>query len=86
MTGLVTLVSRMLPALITGAGERVQRRFLKFFAAKIRNPHTRRAYVRAAGEFLEWCAAAGVVSVTDVAPLDVAAWIEVGILPIPSKR
>jgi hypothetical protein len=27
-------------------------RFLEFFAANIRNPHTRRAYYRAAGEFL----------------------------------
>jgi len=27
-------------------------RFLEFFAANIRNPHTRRAYSRAADEFL----------------------------------
>jgi hypothetical protein len=30
-------------------------RFLEFFAANIRNPHTRRAYARAVVEFLAWC-------------------------------
>ena len=29
--------------------------FLEFFAANIRNPHTRRAYGRAVAEFLAWC-------------------------------
>jgi hypothetical protein len=32
--------------LITVAGERALRRFLEFFAANIRNLHTRRAYER----------------------------------------
>ncbi|NCA72539.1 MAG: integrase, partial [Sphingobacteriia bacterium] len=64
------------PALIAAAGERAQFRFLEFFAAAIRNPHTRRAYVRAVAEFLDWCASVGVVSITDVQPLHVATWIE----------
>ena len=64
------------PALIAAAGDRAQLRFLEFFASNIRNPHTRRAYVRAATEFLDWCAAAGVTSIIDVEPLHVAAWIE----------
>ena len=33
-------------------------RFLEFYAANIRNPHTWRAYYRAADEFLSWCASA----------------------------
>jgi hypothetical protein len=45
-----------LPALVAAAGERAGMRFLEFFAANIRNPHTRRAYARAADEFLAWCA------------------------------
>jgi hypothetical protein len=49
-----------LPALVAGAGDRASMRFLEFFAANIRNPHTRRAYARAAGEFLAWCEDAGV--------------------------
>jgi site-specific recombinase XerC len=65
-----------LPALVASAGERAGIRFLEFFASAIRNPHTRRAYARAAGEFLAWCAGAGVTSITAVQPLHVAAWIE----------
>jgi hypothetical protein len=42
----------VVPALIAVAGERASRRFLEFFAANIRNPHTRRAYGRAVAEFL----------------------------------
>jgi hypothetical protein len=40
------------PALVTAAGERASMRFLEFFAVNIPNPHTRRAYARAAEEFL----------------------------------
>lgn len=49
------LVSIGSPALVAAAGERASMRFLDFFAANIRNPHTRRAYPRAAEEFLGWC-------------------------------
>jgi site-specific recombinase XerC len=65
-----------MPALVVSAGERAGVRFLEFFASAIRNPHTRRAYARAAGDFLAWCAQAGVPSITAVQPLHVAAWIE----------
>src|SRR5271157_4551616 len=65
-----------LPAIIAAAGERASLRFLEFFAANIRNPHTRRAYSRAVAEFLAWCDDQGVSSVAAVQPLHVAAWIE----------
>ena len=65
-----------LPAMIASADDRAQRRFLEFFAVTIRNPHTRRAYARAAGEFLAWCDARRVASISEVQPLHVAAWIE----------
>ena len=52
--------------LIAVAGERAGMRFLEFFAANIRNPHTRRAYARAAEEFLIWCASGGVPSLDAV--------------------
>ncbi|MGE8450145.1 MAG: tyrosine-type recombinase/integrase [Pseudomonadales bacterium] len=58
------------------AGERAGVRILEFFASATRNPHTRRAYARAAGEFLTWCASAGVPSITAGQPLHVAGWIE----------
>ena len=65
-----------LPALVTSAGDRAGIRFLEFFASAIRNPHTRRAYAHAVGEFLAWCASAGVPSIAAVQPLHVATWIE----------
>lgn len=65
------------PALVAAAGERAGLRFLEFFAACIRNPHTRRAYARAATDFLTWCEAeAGITSLAAVQPLHVATWIE----------
>ena len=64
------------PTAIAAAGERASLRFLEFFAAGIRNAHTQRAYGRAVADFLAWCDDAGVLSVTAVQPLHVAAWIE----------
>ncbi|AMM18656.1 integrase (plasmid) [Burkholderia sp. PAMC 28687] len=65
-----------MPTLVVQAGERAGIRFLEFFAANIRNPNTRRAYAHAVGNFIAWCAQAGVTSITAVQPLHVAAWIE----------
>ena len=47
MNELVPITSATLPALVAAAGKRASVRFLEFFAANIRNPHTRRAYARA---------------------------------------
>src|SRR5580692_4844430 len=77
MNQLVSIpASTTLPALVAAAGERAGMRFLEFFAANIRNPHTRRTYARAADEFLAWCAVAGVSSIGAVQPVHVATWIE----------
>ncbi|MBM0210503.1 putative Integrase/recombinase XerD [Pseudomonas syringae pv. maculicola] len=65
-----------LPTLVSQAGDRVGIRFLEFFTANIRNPNTRRAYARAANEFLTWCADIGVPDLATVAPLHVSTWIE----------
>jgi site-specific recombinase XerC len=64
------------PALVAAAGDGASVRFLEFFAANIRNAHTRRAYSRAVAEFLAWCENRGVPSLAHVAPLHVATWIE----------
>jgi site-specific recombinase XerD len=68
--------AHIVPALIAASGAKASTRFLEFFAANIRNPHTRRAYGRAVAEFLAWCDDQGVRSVAAVQPLHVAAWIE----------
>jgi len=70
------LASPTLPAVVEATGDRARLRFLEFFASAIRNPHTRRAYFRAAVAFLDWCAAAGVPSLIAVQSLHVATWIE----------
>jgi site-specific recombinase XerD len=51
------------PAIVAADGAKAGLRFLQFFAANIRYPHTRRAYGRA-------------VTIAAVQPLHVAAWIE----------
>jgi site-specific recombinase XerD len=64
------------PALIAASGPRASYRFLEFFTANIRNPHTRRAYARAATEFFDWLAAKGVTQLAGIGSLHVAAYIE----------
>lgn len=76
MNQLVAITAKHTPALIAAAGERASLRFLEFFAANIRNPHTRRAYARAVSDFLAWCNDNRVASITDVRPLHVATWVE----------
>jgi N-acetylglutamate synthase-like GNAT family acetyltransferase len=50
-------------------------RLLKFFAANIRNPNTRGAYVRAVREFFRWTAARG-ISLTAIRPIHIANYME----------
>jgi site-specific recombinase XerD len=76
MSDVVLAVSSRLPALVAAAGESAGVRFLEFFAASIRNAHTRRAYAHAIGDFLAWCDARGVPVITAVQPLHVAAYVE----------
>jgi site-specific recombinase XerC len=49
----------ILPSSITTAGDRASYRFLEFFTARIRNPHTRRSYGRGGGDFCAWLEARG---------------------------
>jgi site-specific recombinase XerD len=68
--------SQQTPAIIAAGGARAQTRFWEFFAANIRNKHTRRAYAQAVREFLGFCESVGVASIVDVQPLHVAAYVE----------
>lgn len=75
-TAISAQTGHAMPTLITSADERTQTRFVEFFTATLRNPNTRRAYVRATGQFLAWCESHGIGSFTAVQPLHVAAYIE----------
>ena len=51
-------------------------RVLEFFTANIRNPNTRKAYAKAAGDFAAWCDRSGLTHLRNVQPVHVAAYIE----------
>ena len=69
-------IAANVPALVRSVGERASYRFFEFFTANIRNPHTRRAYARAAVEFFDWLEARGVTHISAVESVHVAAYIE----------
>src|SRR3954463_12391579 len=64
-----------LPALYA-SDARTAHRVLEFFTANINNPHTRKAYAKAAREFAVWCEGHGVGHLRDVQPIHVAAHIQ----------
>jgi len=81
-SGLVPIPSRRelsraglteLPAVIVRAGKEAAKRFLEFFAGSIRNLHTRRAYLRAAVLFFDWCERHRIYELSAIEPLHVAA-------------
>ena len=76
MNHLAPIAASHAPALIAAAGARASDRFLEFFTAQIRNPHTRRAYARAAKEFFDWLEARGVTQLAAIESVHVAAYIE----------
>ena len=76
MSPLAPVIADRVPALIAAGGARASYRFLEFFTANIRNPHTRRAYARAAGEFFDWLEAHGVTQLAAIESVHVAAYIE----------
>src|SRR5579883_1745042 len=65
-----------LPAILASAGEDAMTRFVEFFTANIRNPHSRRAYLRNALTFLRWCESRRISSLKQIKPVTVAAYIE----------
>ncbi len=64
-----------LPPEITDLGDDAARAFVEFFAAELRNPHTRLAYARATARFFTWLRARG-LRLPQVQPVHVAAYVE----------
>ena len=64
-----------LPVIIQQAGDHAGKRFIEFFTANIRNPHTRLAYARAVAKFMHWCETSS-LSLQTIEPVHVAAYIE----------
>ena len=65
----------VIPATIADAGDQASHRFFEFFTANIRNPHTRRAYHRAALGFFAWTQGRG-LALGAIRPPHVAAYVE----------
>ena len=76
MNQLAPIADTHAPALVAAPGARASYRFLEFFTAQIRNPHTRHAYAGAATEFFDWLAAKGVTQITAIESVHVATYIE----------
>jgi integrase/recombinase XerD len=64
-----------LPALISRAGRKAEKRFIEFFTANIRNKNTRAAYHRGVTDFFAWCDDHG-FDLIDIEPIVVATYIE----------
>ena len=79
--------ARNLPALFAPDKD-AARRFVEFFTATIRNPHTRRAYAHSAREFAAWCERNELRALRDIEPVHVAAYVEglQGHLAAPSVK
>src|SRR4051794_1094162 len=65
----------VVPTLIADLGDEAAWRYVEFFTANIRNPHTRRAYARACNRFFAWCDDRG-LTLAAIRPHDVATYIE----------
>jgi site-specific recombinase XerD len=83
--GALTVDSHQLPAIFRRETHSA-RRTIEFFVAGIRNPHTRKAYARAASDFSAWCESRGVTDIRQVQPVHVAAYIESLPLAAPSIK
>lgn len=71
-----TLASPALPSLVARADGDTRVRYLEFFAAHLRNPNTRAAYLNAAVKFFAWCDQVGIHDLERLQRLHVAAYIE----------
>src|SRR5215813_10801801 len=70
-----TQPSLSLPALFA-PDPSTARRVLEFFTANISNPHTRKAYAKAACEFAAWCERYAIAHLRDVQPVHIAAHVQ----------
>jgi len=68
-------MQRSVPTLYAPTSQ-AAKRFIEYFAANIRNPNTRRAYLRAVVGFSAWCETHDLTDIVDIEPLHVAAYIE----------
>jgi site-specific recombinase XerD len=83
--GALAGVQGLVPALYA-QDDTAAKRAIEFFAVSIRNPHTRKAYARAAADFAIWCDRHSIADVRQVQPVHVAAYIEGLQIAAPSVK
>ncbi len=76
MTSLISLTPAAVSAELFHSTRESSRRTAEFFAAHIRNPHTRQAYLRGVGDFANWCREQRIGPLAAIQPIEVAAWVE----------
>ena len=64
-----------IPTVFAAPGQEAAWKFVEFFTAHIRNPHTRRAYARVACQFSEWCEKQA-LTLPQLTPFLIASYIE----------
>lgn len=72
----INVMGLNIPAIFAGKDHAHAIHVAEFFAAHIRNVHTRRAYLRAVSRFAGFCEQYDIVDLQTVQPLHVAAWVE----------
>jgi hypothetical protein len=68
MNQLAARIASRAPTLVAAAGARASYRFLEFFTAQIRNPHTAAPMRERRREFFAWLEAKGVMQITAIEP------------------
>lgn len=66
----------IVPAIVADTHRDAGERFVEYFAATIRNPNTRAAYMNAVADFLRFAPVAGLESLAEVRSIHVSAYIE----------
>lgn len=88
-TGLAMSVSptcaTTVPAMVRRAGNGAKFAWNEFFFAKVRSPHTRRAYLRSINRFLAWCDERS-LELNQISPADVGQFMDSLDLAVSSKK
>ena len=66
----------IVPAIVADTHRDAGERFLEYFAATIRNPNTRAAYMNAVADFLRFAPVADLGSLAEIRSIHVSAYIE----------
>lgn len=78
-------LSEQLPEVLQRAGSSARFAWEEFFYAKIRNEHTRRAYMRSVRRLLDWCHERS-IPLAQISPANIGQFLDGLTLALPSKK